>query len=300
MYSILKKTSSALFGTAVILSSFSHSVFAESSYSDFQAGNQADTAVSSQGLSDTDLIATESMSVPSVNPYRAGFTQEYAVRIDKVVAGILARGKDLPQDRYIVYLSSISSGIKTLVQKPAYQNNAEVRNIADYISYEIDTVKNGLSNGDTFMDDLPDLIDQALRSSTESKNTSEMSAGSGSASSSVNYRAEVIAMFAGNALAHAYAPVPGEDLISAWTAEIKARGLAATKVEFPIAVDAYVEDEIRKMYNSNLTAKLYLPNGPDQASIDYWKTIIEESGPTEVMNSIFPDAVEEYASANPL
>lgn len=662
MYSILKKTCSAVFGAAVVLTSLSPSVFAEGSYVDFQANNctitvgkstcvstlyikapagkiytvanlsraitsgnlvtpylyssadgrytvtttvlgdaanyfkegqnslelregetvvaraigtgtcasgsawngsmcAATSSVASAGsASSSDTTAAASTLASSANPYRASFTTEYAARIDKVVANILARGKDLSQDRYIVYLSSISEGIKTLVQKPAYQNNSEIRNIADYISYEIDTVKNGLSKGDTFMGDLSVLIDKTLSASNENvktptgstnttagstnaatnttntttspantpagstnttspatspasdknislsimglgatvngylpvkvgktltidysvtgvqqckgiyskigggaggeiqfrtensvSNTTYLSRGSfdlqinypthveftcygadtkkitetldfqtkahddtdtyietdkdsvasvgdtvavswqvnpagineskychisktysvngvkgptsfldksvdhavrnsgtitdtittpgtyvyvlncnansdayldnymgtmvtsravtlaGAASAAststadaIDYRAEVIAMFAGNPLAHAYAPVPSEDLIAAWTAEIKARGLAGAKAQFPIAVNAYVDGEIRNMYNSNATARLYLPNGPDQASIDYWKPIIIANGPAAVTSTIFPAAVAEYARANPL
>lgn len=98
------------------------------------------------------------------NPHRASFTAEYAARVDRVVAGILSRGKDLPTDGYVAYLGTVSEGIRALAQKPAYQNSSEVKNITDYIAFELLAVQSSISKGDTFMSDISNVVDRALSS----------------------------------------------------------------------------------------------------------------------------------------
>lgn len=96
------------------------------------------------------------------NPYRLSLSADYVVRANRVVASILARGQDLTQDKYINYLTSISSGIKQLGERPVYANNAEVKNLINYLDYEITAIKNKLSRGDLFLDDLVNLVNNSL------------------------------------------------------------------------------------------------------------------------------------------
>lgn len=111
----------------------------------------------------TAAATTTATSVSAANPHKSSFTPEYATRIDRVVAGILARGKDLPQDRYVTYLGTVSEGIRALAQKPGYQNNTEVKNITEYIAFELAAVRASLSKGEVFMSDITGIVEGALK-----------------------------------------------------------------------------------------------------------------------------------------
>lgn len=133
MQFLSSKASIVLFMVVSILSGSLSPAFAE-----VNAMNAANTAV---------VASAE-------NPYRANLSADYAARIDKMLISIFARGKGLSRDQYVTYLASLSNGIAALVQKPAYQNSLEVKNITGYLIYEIDQEKNRITGTAAFMDDL--------------------------------------------------------------------------------------------------------------------------------------------------
>ena len=82
-------------------------------------------------------------------------------RIDAVVMRVLQRGKDLNKDAYTVYITNVANGIMGLIEKPLYKDSTEVRTIAQYIVWELESTQNKLAASNGFFDELMRIIEGA-------------------------------------------------------------------------------------------------------------------------------------------
>ncbi len=94
------------------------------------------------------------------NPNRLSMRAEYISRVDGVILRILEKGKDLQSSAYPTYINNVSKGITLLRAKPEYANNAEIVNIAKYISFELDGVSRSLVSNDSFFNELMQVIEE--------------------------------------------------------------------------------------------------------------------------------------------
>lgn len=91
------------------------------------------------------------------NPYRANIAN-FSNRIDDLVVLILARGSNLPRDRYVTFLKNLTVKFEALRVSEEYALNDEVSAIIKYLNYELMDAVRTFSQDANGFDRLIDIV----------------------------------------------------------------------------------------------------------------------------------------------